>query len=105
MKVGAERRRSARHLLTDPAEVQLGTQSLVAEVTDVSAHGMGLSLPRESKMQIGATIWIQVGSVASYAITGIVRRAGSDGRIGVEFSEVLAGSSLEVVEGLPTSDL
>jgi hypothetical protein len=101
---GAEKRRSARHLLAEPADVQLGTQSLLATVDDVSAHGMGLTLPPDAVVSAGDTIWIQTGKVSRYAITGTVRRVMPGSRVGVELDEVLVGESLVAVEGLPLAD-
>lgn len=101
---GVERRRSARRLLGELAEVHLGPETLTARVMDISAHGIGLQLPEETSAKAGDTIWILIETVAKYAITGTIRRVASDNRIGVEFDEILAGSTLAVVEQLPMVD-
>ncbi|MFO0722303.1 MAG: PilZ domain-containing protein [Myxococcota bacterium] len=104
MTDGKDRRRSARHILNEPAEVHLGALTLTARVEDVSKHGMGLTLPRGTVVETGMTIWILTGKVASYAITGTVVRIVEGGRIGVAFDEILAGESLVAVESLPMTE-
>lgn len=84
--------------------MQLGSLSLVATIDDVSAHGIGLSLPPSIAVSVGDTVWIQAGKVAHYAITGTVRRQAGN-RVGVELDEILAGPALERVEALPLVSL
>jgi hypothetical protein len=99
-----ERRRSARRLLGELAEVHLGPETMIARVMDISEHGIGLMLPEEAKPEVGAIVWILIQTIASYAITGTIRRVGSKNRIGVEFDEILAGDSREVIAALPLVD-
>lgn len=73
-------------------------------VQDVSAHGMGLVIPGDVQPHIGDLIWVVVESVASYAITGTVRRIAPDGQVGIELEEVLSGEALEAVKQLPLAD-
>lgn len=96
-----DQRRSARHLLGTPAEVHVGPQTVLGVVRDVSQHGMGLVLPTDLEVHTGDLVWVLVGSVASYAITGAVRRTASGGLVGIELLEILQGEALEVIEGLP----
>lgn len=100
---GAERRRSARHLLGVTAEVHVGPETVLAVVHDVSAHGMGLVMPSDVPVKLGDTLWILATAVASYAITATVRRV-TDGLVGVELDEILAGDALEKVEQLAITD-
>lgn len=99
-----ERRRSARHLLGEPAEVHLGPKTVTAQVVDVSQHGMGLILPPDVRAQAGETIWILVGRIANYAITGRVARVAEAGRIGVELEEILEGTARAAIESLPPAE-
>lgn len=104
MTDGRERRRSARHVLTEPAEVHLGAVTVMARVEDVSKHGMGLTLPEGTKVEEGMTVWIITGKVANYAITGTIVRITERGRVGVAFHEILAGDSLEAIESMPLTE-
>lgn len=97
---GADHRRSARHLLGTAAEVQLGPKTFAAEVRDVSRHGMGLVLPEAHGAQVGEAIWLVVDAVASYAITGTVRRVAGTS-VGIELDEILLGEALERIEAMP----
>lgn len=99
-----QRRRSARHLLGATAEVHLGPKTVIGVVRDVSQHGMGLVLPTDLGVKTGDVLWVLVEEVASYAITGTVRRSNDEGLVGLELDEVLAGSSLEKIEGLPVAE-
>ncbi len=84
--------------------MQLGSLSLVATIDDVSAHGIGLTIPPGIVVTVGETVWIQAGKVSQFAITGTVRRR-TGTRIGVELHEILAGASLERIEALPLVSL
>lgn len=99
-----EQRRSARHLLGVTAEVHLGPHTVIGVVRDVSRHGMGLVLPTELNVKTGDVVWVLVEDLSSYAITGTVRRSNEEGLVGIELDEVLAGNSLEKIEGLPLVD-
>lgn len=99
-----ERRRSARHLLNHPCEVHIGPITVTATVRDVSQHGMGLSLPPGTQVQLGEMVWVVVSDIANYAITATIARI-SGGTIGLQFVEILAGEALERVESLPLTDI
>ncbi|MBK6687282.1 MAG: PilZ domain-containing protein [Deltaproteobacteria bacterium] len=99
-----EQRRSARHLLGVTAEVHVGPRTVIGVVRDVSQHGMGLVLPTDLGVKTGDVLWVLVEDLASYAITGTVRRSNDEGLVGIELDEVLAGNSLEKIEGLPLVD-
>lgn len=103
-RMQGEQRRSARHLLGVTAEVHLGPHTVIGVVRDVSQHGMGLVLPTELNVKTGDVVWVLVEDLASYAITGTVRRSNEEGLVGIELDEVLAGQSLEKIEGLPLVD-
>lgn len=86
------------------AEIHLGPKTVLGVVQDVSAHGMGLVLPGDVRPNVGDLIWVVVQSVASYAITGTVRRIAADGQVGIELEEVLSGEALDAVQQLPLAD-
>jgi hypothetical protein len=99
-----ERRRSARRLLGQSAELHVGPRTFSAIVQDISEHGMGLMVPDGVDVEKGDVVWILARTIAAYAITGTVQRLFGDGGIGIEFIEVLTGDALEVVQGLPVAD-
>lgn len=101
---GAERRRSARRLLGELAEVHIGPQTVSARVMDISEHGLGVMVPSGTTVQVGDTVWILIETVANYAITGTVRRTTEQGRVGIEFDEILEGPSRELIHQLPMVD-
>ena len=102
----ADRRRSARHLLGEPAEIHLGPTTVAGVVADVSAHGMGLILPPGTRVAMGDVVWVLTGRVAAYAITATVVRIGSPDRerVGIQFDEILSGPALEQIQELPLVD-
>jgi hypothetical protein len=61
-------------------------------------------LPTDLGVKTGDVLWVLVEDLASYAITGTVRRSNDEGLVGIELDEVLAGNSLEKIEGLPLVD-
>lgn len=100
----SDQRRSRRHLLGATAEVHLGPETVLGVVQDVSQHGMGLVVPSDLSVELGDLLMVTVDAVASYAITGTVRRADDDGSVGIEFDEVLEGDALAKVKALPLAD-
>ncbi|MBI2373791.1 MAG: PilZ domain-containing protein [Deltaproteobacteria bacterium] len=98
-------RRSARHLLGEPAEVHLGSTTHTAIVRDVSAHGLGIELDPGTAVEKGELAWILCGRLATFAITGTVVRVDVDsGQVGIQFLEILEGSALETIASLPLSE-
>ncbi len=100
----ADQRRSRRHLLGATAEVHLGPDTVLGVVQDISQHGLGLVLPTDMHVDHGDLLMVVVDAVASYAITGTVRRIESDGSVGIEFDEVLEDDAWTRVKNLPLAD-
>lgn len=100
----ADQRRSRRHLLGATAEVHLGPDTILGVVQDISQHGLGLVLPNDVIVAHGDLVMVMVDAVASYAITGTVRRVDNDGSVGIEFDEVLEDSAWARVQNLPLAD-
>ena len=86
------------------AEIHLGPETILGVVQDISQHGMGLVLPSDVHVSHGDLLMVLVDAVASYAITGTVRRVDMDGSVGIEFDEVLEGSAWARVKNLPLAD-
>lgn len=100
----ADQRRSRRHLLGATAEIHFGPDTVLGVVQDISQHGMGLVLPSDVHVSHGDLLMVVVDAVASYAITGTVRRVDYDGSVGIEFDEVLEGQAWDRVKSLPLAD-
>lgn len=102
--VAEDRRRSARHMLGQAAEVHIGPTTVRGIVQNVSRHGMAVVLPGDIETRIGELVWITVDAVASYAITGTIKRRDDDGTLGLEFEEILTGDAVRNISELPPVD-
>ncbi len=65
---------------------------------------MGLTLPSDLEVSTGDVIWVLANDIATYAITGTVRRSAPGGLVGIEFDEILSGVSLDQIDALPLTE-